>query len=181
MHNDTIPGTNITYSKDALNKIKELVDLTGGLSLSQVRAITSLQTSTIQNWVKRGYVPHPENKKYYERHLARILLVASLRDSMNIEDIGELLILINGDVDDTSDDIISEEQLYSYFCEVINILDQNILNDQEITKTIKKVLNKENNIHKDRLILALKTMVYGYYSGKCIKQVNTTLNELREM
>ena len=86
MFNDTIPGTNITYSKDALKKIKELIDVAGGLSLSQVCTITSLHTSTIQNWVKRGYIPRPENKKYFERHMARILLVSALRDSMNIED-----------------------------------------------------------------------------------------------
>ena len=179
MLNDTIPGTNITYSKDALKKIKEMIDVTGGLSLSQVCTITSLQTSTIQNWVKRGYIPHPENKKYFERHMARILLVASLKDAMNIEDVGELMILINGDVDDTSDDIISEQQLYSYFCDVIHLIDQSSLNDQDIMKTIKKVLSKENDIHKDRLMLALKTMVYGYYSGICMKKANTTLDELR--
>ena len=179
MFNDTIPGTNITYSKDALKKIKELIDVAGGLSLSQVCTITSLHTSTIQNWVKRGYIPRPENKKYFERHMARILLVSALRDSMNIEDIGELMILINGDVDDTSDDIVSEQQLYNYFCEVIYMVDQSSPNDSDILKAIRRVLNKEHGTHKDRLILALKTMVYGYYSGRCIKQANATLNELR--
>ena len=91
------------------------------------------------------------------------------------------MILINGDADDTSDDIISEQQLYNYFCEVIYMTDRSSLNDLDIMKAIKKTLNKENNIHKDRLILALKIMVYGYYSGRCMKQANTTLNDLRQL
>jgi len=35
-------------------RIAMLLEATGGLSLSQVCAVTSLEGSTIQNWVKRG-------------------------------------------------------------------------------------------------------------------------------
>ena len=112
-----IPGTNIAYgdNKDAFSVLRPMIQITGGLSLGQICRITNLQSSTIQNWVKRGFVPRPEHKKYYERHLSRILLISALRDCMNIEDIGELMVLINGDTDDAGDDIISETALYDVF------------------------------------------------------------------
>ena len=50
-----------------------LIRATDGLTLSQVCTLSGLEPSTIQNWIKRGYVPHPVGKKYRERHLARIL------------------------------------------------------------------------------------------------------------
>ena len=95
-----------------------LIQAADGLTLSQVCALSRLEPSTIQNWIKRGYVPHPVGKKYRERHLARILLIAHLRESMPIERVGELLSYINGDTDDESDDIITEEALYDLFLDI---------------------------------------------------------------
>ena len=65
--------------------------------------------------IKRGYVPHPVSKKYSERHLARILLIAELRECMAIDRVGAMLAYVNGDADDESDDIITEERLYDVF------------------------------------------------------------------
>ena len=126
-----IPGTSIEYAEqnDAISVFRPLLAITGGLSLSQICTIADLQPSTIQNWVKRGFVPHPENKKYTERHLFRILLISALRDGMNIEDVGELMVLINGDADDESDDIISEERLYDYFCQAVKSLHRHSLSE----------------------------------------------------
>ena len=78
MLNETIPGTNISYSEadDAFSVFRPMIEITGGLSLGQVCTITGLQPSTIQNWVKRSFIPHPENKKYYRRG-------KSLRPSQN--------------------------------------------------------------------------------------------------
>lgn len=175
-----IPGTNMTYSSDneAFSMFRPMIQITGGLSLSQVCAITGLQASTIQNWVKRGYAPRPIKKKYQERHLARILLISSLRDCMNIEEIGELMKLINGDTEDESDDIISESKLYDYFCRCINNLDTN-LQDEEIENVITDVLKNEEQTVKQKLIYALKVMVYAYILGKCLKQINENLNLLK--
>ena len=97
-----------------------LIRVTDGLTLSQVCAITGLEPSTVQNWVKRGFVARPVEKKYRQRQLARILLISSMRDSMKIENIGELMAMVNGSANDEGDDIIPEERLYDYFCEVID-------------------------------------------------------------
>ncbi len=176
-----IPGTNIEYgnSKDAFSVLRPMIEITGGLSLSQICRITNLQTSTIQNWVKRGFVQRPDHKKYYERHLSRILLIAVLRDCMNIEDIGELMQLINGDTDDESDDIVSEAVLYDRFCEAVRNIDDNSLNFADIEQSIEKMSFNEEGTIKEKLIMALKVMVYAYLSGKCMKQIEKNLSGLR--
>lgn len=176
-----IPGTNMQYSSDndAFSMFRPMIEITGGLSLSQVCSITGLQASTIQNWVKRDYVPRPIKKKYLERHLARILLISSLRDCMNIEDIGELMKLINGDTEDESDDIVSESKLYDYFSNCINMLTCKTIEDEKIEEAIEEVLKNEESIAKQKLVYALKVMVYAYISGKCLKQININFNKLK--
>ena len=176
-----IPGTNMDYneSNDAFSVFKPLIQITGGLSLGQICSITGLQSSTIQNWVKRGYVQRPVNKKYYDKHLARILLISSLRDCMNIEEIGELMVLINGDTEDDSDDIVSEISLYDYFCKAINKLDSKSLDEEYIENTIIDLLSNET--HKEELILALKIMVYAYITGKCFIQIDENLLKLKNL
>ncbi|MCR5068138.1 MAG: DUF1836 domain-containing protein [Erysipelotrichaceae bacterium] len=176
-----IPGTSIECAEenDAASVFRPLLSITGGLSLSQICVIADLLPSTIQNWVKRGFVPHPENKKYTERHLYRILLISALRDGMNIEDIGELMVLINGDTDDTSDDIISEEKLYELFCQAVRSLHRQSFNEKDINEVLQEVLNDQPD-ETGRLSLALKVMIYGYISGICQKNVNDNLSLLKK-
>lgn len=100
-----------------------LIRAADGLTLSQVCALSSLEPTTVQNWIKRGFVPHPVRKKYYQRHLARILLIAELRESMQIDRVGELLRFVNGDADDEGDDLIPEEELYDIFRHISDELD----------------------------------------------------------
>lgn len=176
-----IPGTNIEYgqSDDAFSVLRPMIEITGGLSLGQICRITGLQSSTIQNWVKRGYVPHPDQKKYYERHLSRILLISALRECMNIEEIGELMMLINGDTDDESDDIISETKLYDYFCKAVKNLNELSLEGENIENSIAEILKNEDEANMDKLTLALKVMVYAYISGLCLKKIEVNLKGLR--
>ncbi len=181
MQTKMIPGTNIEYgsNEDAFSVLRPMIEITGGFSLSQICRITDLQPSTIQNWVKRGYVPRPEHKKYYERHLSRILLISALRECMNIEDIGELMHLINGDTDDESDDIISETALYDNFCKAVKGLEEFSLDHETIDETINAILEKEEESVRERLSMALKVMVYAYISGICLQQINDNLHRLR--
>ena len=181
MQDKLIPGTSISFgdSDDAFSLIRGMIEITGGLSLSQVCTITGLQSSTIQNWVKRSYVPHPENKKYYERHMSRILLINSLRESMNIEDVGELMALINGDTDDESDDIISESKLYDYFCKAIKNVDVERLNEKEIEEIIDQIIKDEDSAYSERLNDALKVMVSTYYGSLINKKVNHYFAKLK--
>lgn len=92
---------------------------TGGLMLSQVVEITGVGGSTIQNWIKRGWIPSPVEKKYGERQVARILIVDMLRKSMQLENIVKLMECVNGNVEDQSDDIIKDADLYIYIYNII--------------------------------------------------------------
>lgn len=96
----------------------------GGLLLSQITEMTGLGPTTIQNWVKRGWVSKPVNKRYGELHVARILLINLLRPAMQLERIAALLQYINGSVDDRSDDIIPETALYSRLAAMILRLEE---------------------------------------------------------
>lgn len=180
MTDKQLPGTTIDYDtdKDAFAVFRPMLEITGGLSLGQVCTITGLQPSTIQNWVKRGYLQRPDHKKYYEKHLSRILLISSLRDCMNIEEIGELMQLINGDTEDESDDIVSESRLYDYFCKAVREIDVRRLDEESITTAIETTL-AEDDPHRNKLLVALKVMVYAYFGGHCLKMVNDNLNVLR--
>ena len=122
MSSKQVPGTVMNYTESVggmFAMFRPLIQATDGLTLSQVCSITGLEASTVQNWVKRGFVARPVRKKYHERQLARILLISALRDSMKIDQIGDMMSMVNGSADDTSDDIISEEALYDYLCEII--------------------------------------------------------------
>ena len=102
MHFDRIEG--------GLTALQPL--LRAGLSLSQVCALTGAEGSTVQNWVKRGWVAKPEGKKYFERQFGRILLLNALREGMQLERIVALLAHVNGSVEDRADDSIPEGRLY---------------------------------------------------------------------
>lgn len=176
MHS-TIPGTNKPLKNDEPFKVfKQMIELGDGISLGQVSSITGLDPLVIQNWVKREYVSRPIKKKYYEKQLARILMINSLREAMKIEDIGNLMALINGDVEDESDDLISEENLYSLFVKVI----YNLESVDDIKKTIKNVLKAEKR-NDEKLKVALETMIYAYLASEMKKVSKGYLNKLETM
>lgn len=116
-----IPGTVITADLAETDKLQEKFDamfLGGGIVLSQVAAITGLESYAIQNWVKRGFLPKPVNKKYSLRQLCRILNINMLKDALRMEQICGLLTYINGDLDDESDDLIDDSKLYFMFLQL---------------------------------------------------------------
>ena len=113
------PLTQTPETGSAFARYLPLIRAADGLTLAQVCSLTSLEPTTIQNWIKRGFVPHPVSKKYRERHIARIMLIASLRECMLIERVGALMTYINGNADDEADDIISDVALYDVFCRVV--------------------------------------------------------------
>lgn len=185
MNEATVPGTVIPYSKGngMFSVFIPMIKATGGLSLSQVCAITGLEASAIQNWVKRGFVAHPVNKKYFERQLARILLISALRSSMKIESIGELMHIVNGSADDESDDIISEEQMYDFLCETVSGLDPESVTKVSVDKVVDKVTSRytpKSAENLERLKSALSVMAYAYMSGVLKQRAESQFNEMRK-
>ena len=152
-----------------ISDYQPLIRATDGLTLSQICMICKLEPSTIQNWIKRGFVPHPVKKKYYERHLARILLISELREAMQIDRVGELLSFINGDTDDESDDIIEEERLYDVFRDIMISLKGLPSSPEDVAKlTAGKAEELLSDIPPDsrkKVCEALQIMAYTYVSG----------------
>ncbi|MCL2661898.1 MAG: DUF1836 domain-containing protein [Oscillospiraceae bacterium] len=124
-------------------KIEMLLEATGGLSLSQVSAVTGLEGSTIQNWVKRGWVEHPVGKKYEEVHIARILIINALKECIKLENIARLMEYVNGKPQNGSETIIKESLIYDYLCQALK---QSSQTDDHSKSGVETVIN---NVIKD--------------------------------
>ncbi len=113
-----IPGTTLTGRAEEAGLVEQQFSamfLAGGIVLGQVTAITGLEPYMVQNWVKRGFLPSPQQKRYNLNQLCRILNINMLRKVLPMERIVGLLSYINGSLDDTSDDMIDDSRLYFMF------------------------------------------------------------------
>jgi len=113
-----IPGTVLTGNvEDAVHVEAQFQSmfLAGGIVLSQVSGITGLESYTVQNWVKRGFLTPPDHKRYSLRQLCRIININMLKNVLPMERIVGLMSYINGDLDDESDDMIDDAALYFMF------------------------------------------------------------------
>ena len=113
-----IPGTVLTCEIQEAAQIKERFEamfLGGDIVLSQVVGVTGLESYAVQNWVKRGFLAPPQRKRYSQRQLCRIININMLRSVLPMERICSLLAYVNGQLDDESDDIIDDSQLYFMF------------------------------------------------------------------
>lgn len=121
--NWTIPGTTLSAPRCDAEKIEsqfQSMFLAGGMVLSQVTSITGLDPYMIQNWVKRGFLAKPQQKRYTLRQLCRILNINMLKSALSLEQICGLLQYINGHLDDESDDLIDDAQLYFLFLRLVS-------------------------------------------------------------
>ena len=83
------PGTNVPVSEVGL--LTNIFKITSGITLSQVCEITGLEAGAIHNWISRGYVSPPVGRKYTKNHLARIILINMLRETLTLEKIAKTL------------------------------------------------------------------------------------------
>ena len=114
----TIPGTTLTGQRESADAIESLIQplfLAGGLTLSQVSSISGLEPYTVQNWVKRGFLPPPKGKRYDMEQLCRILNMNILKGTMPLEQIIHLMSYLNGSLSDESDDLVDDTVLFFFF------------------------------------------------------------------
>lgn len=114
----TIPGTTLEALRsdaDRTDSLFQSMFLAGGLTLSQVSHITGLENHTIQNWVKRGFLPPPQNKRYSMEQLCRIININILKGNMPLEQIIKLMAYLNGDLADERDDLVDDTKLFFMF------------------------------------------------------------------
>ena len=150
-----LPGTSSKFvepGEKGFAKIKMLLEATGGLSLSQVCAVTGLEGSTIQNWVKRGWVAHPIGKRYEEVHIARILIINALKECIKLENIALLMDYVKGPEVNNGEEIIKESDLYNYLCDA---LDQSGRTDDHSRGGVESVVGTVINDYKGKTPEAL--------------------------
>lgn len=113
-----LPGTVIPAKQSDAPYIEQSFSamfMAGGIALGQVSTITGLEPYTIQNWVKREFLPPPDHKRYNMNQLCRVITINMLKSVLTMEKICGLLTYINGDMDDATDDIIDDAKLYFMF------------------------------------------------------------------
>ena len=183
---EKIPGTVLSFNSSAAENsyslISPLLTVTKGLTLAQVTALTGLEPSTIQNWVKRGWVKNPEGKRYGEEQVMRIILINMMRGSMQLEQIAFLMGYINGSVDDRSDDILPDRELFNILCSIIYECEQKaVYNTCELEGIINSRLEKvtvSDSISKNKLKTALSAMVLAILSTRMRELAQKAFMEL---
>ena len=143
----TLPGTVLSVDADRPQAAEEVFSslfLAGGLVLSQVTQVTGLEPYIIQNWVRRGFLAPPKQRKYTRRQLSRILMINALKSTLSIEQICKLLSYINGALDDEGDDTIDERLADGYYySKSIRLLKYLLEHPEELEKPLKEEVSYE--------------------------------------
>ncbi len=179
-----LPGTTIEVSTLQKGSSRQLFDgifAAGGITLSQVSVMTGLEPYMIQNWVKRGFVSSPVKRQYTKEQFARIATINMLRESLSIERICSILGYINGVLDDDSDDLISDSELYHRYADMAACLGGGSLDRQFIEKAalsaaggyIEPVAGA-----KKRLVGILQVMAYAHFASLLRKTADDILSAL---
>lgn len=183
-----IPGTVLDRQKmgnvtgmEFLNKIFFISD---GIMLAQIREIAGVDGSTLQNWLKRGWVVNPVNKMYNKEQLSRILIINMLRDTMQLSDISFVLTYVNGDTERAEDDIIPESLLYDYICRLVDMLTGvgELTRDtlaEQIEECTADYVEKMSGARR-RLNTALEIIILSMYATVIKRHADLLIGKLRK-
>ncbi len=168
-----LPGTTVLRDAAGGKSGEKFLDriffLTDGIMLSQIKEISGVDGTTLQNWVKRGWIGNTVNKKYSKNQLARILIINMMRETMQLEKIDYLLRYVNGKPNCEEDDIISEARLYGYICHIIDRLSEYEGGDPEKISELAcdAVADYTEKLPgaRDRLEKALAVIITSYYAS----------------
>ncbi len=168
----------------AFEPIRAAMKLTGGFTLSQLAEISGLEATTIQNWVKRGWVEPPKERRYGEASTARILIINMLKGAMQLSNIVSLMSYINGKVDDRRDDTIPDGELYSIMCSVTEEIDRigNLNKETVISVIDRQIEDYEEPFSggKEKLCNALNIMMLAHISSNLKNEADEMLQKLME-
>ncbi|MBE6553423.1 MAG: DUF1836 domain-containing protein [Ruminococcaceae bacterium] len=185
-HDDYIPGTKLKKSEmdnlTGMEFLKKVFFISEGVMLTQIRDISGIDSSTLQNWTKRGWVVNSKLKKYNVDQVAHILIINMLRSCMQLDKIAFLIQYINGKVGDASDDIISDSMLYDYICRILeNMMHAScsLSSVHAAVETVTADYAEPVAGARERLNKALEVIVVTYYAA-LIKQHATGLLEKLE-
>ena len=183
-----IPGTRLKKADmggvTGLEFLSKVFFISDGVMLSQIREVSGIDGSTLQNWTKRGWVENSKLKKYNIDQVAHILIINMLRSCIQLDRIAFLLEYINGRVDDTSDDIIRDSVLYDYICKILERLtEQEECTMSSIKNVISECIADYDEIvpgAEERLTNALEVIIIAYYAALIKRRSDGLLASLYE-
>ena len=173
INDSLIPGTKLKKNDmgnvTGLEFLSKVFYISEGVMLSQIREVSGIDGSTLQNWTKRGWVANARLKKYNIDQVAHILIINMLRSCIQLDHIAFLLQYINGKIDDKSDDIIRDSVLYDYICRILETLTrQDVASKASIKEVIREqIADYEEAMPgaRERLANALEIIVTAYYAA----------------
>lgn len=181
----TLPGTVLSVDADRPQAAEEVFSslfLAGGLVLSQVTQVTGLEPYIIQNWVRRGFLAPPKQRKYTRRQLSRILMINALKSTLSIEQICKLLSYINGALDDEGDDTIDDTELYGAFVLVAGSVQKHgLTSESEMNRLIADGLKDYKESipgAKERIEQALRIMITAWRAAQLQTKAQSMMNTL---
>ena len=175
--NWTIPGTTLEglrSNADRTDGLFQSMFLAGGLTLSQVASITGLEPYTIQNWVKRGYLPPPQRKRYDMEQVCRIININMLKGALTLDQICRLMTYINGSLSDESDDIIDDTLLYFKFVSLAARA-RHIGGTKEWGEALEEVMEGYAEPYpgaREKIIQVLRIMLTAWIASRLRQQVD---------
>ena len=182
----TIPGTVLEAPQQEAEHIAEQFQamfMAGGIVLSQVSAITGLENYIIQNWVKRGFLTGPQNKRYTLRQLCRIININMLKGVLPLERICGLLGYVNGQLDDESDDIIDDSDLYFMFVrlaarskELYQSERREAILDEALADYVEPIFGAKKRVKE-----TLRIMLTAFLAARMTQEAERMLNQLQTL
>ena len=171
---ELIPGTILKRADmgnvTGLEFLSKIFYISDGVMLSQIREISGIDGTTLQNWTKRGWVENSKLKKYNIDQVAHILIINMLRNCMQLEKIAFLIRYINGSVDDRADDIIRDSVLYDYICRILDSImsedkSYEVSNLRDCIKAVTANYEEKISGARRRLTNALEIIIVAYYAA----------------
>ncbi|MBE6586003.1 MAG: DUF1836 domain-containing protein [Ruminococcaceae bacterium] len=186
INDSLIPGTRLKKSEmgnvTGLEFLSKVFYISEGVMLSQIREVSGIDGSTLQNWTKRGWVANARLKKYNIDQVAHILIINMLRSCIQLDKIALLLHYINGKIDDKSDDIIRDSELYDYICRILDkLMEQDVCSMASIKETIREEIADYEEAMQgaaDRLANALEIIIVAYYAALIKRRSDEMLTAL---
>ncbi len=186
IQDEFIPGTKLLRSElggvTGLEFLSKIFFISDGVMLTQIRDISGIDGTTLQNWTKRGWVANSKLKKYDINQVAHILIINMLRSCMQLDRIAFLIEYINGRVDDRSDDIIADSVLYDYICRILDMLvtydDCSLNSVHDVIVQVTSDYTERIEGARERLVNALEIIIVAYYASLLKKHTDDKLEAL---
>lgn len=168
------PGTLVERNgRSAEEFMTGVFSVTKGLMLAQVREITGLDTPAIQNWINRGWVQKPVDKRYGENQVARIIMINMLRDVMKLDRIAALLSYTNGEAENTQKHVITDARLYCILCSILDCVDfETVLSEEAFENVVERaVANTAEPFYgaRSQLLRGIR-IILTYYASSIVKK-----------